>query len=169
MKDGGTAPKRCVKCNAPALEPPVPVKVQTSRSSAWGMRSISGSNDALKAVRAIGGIINAAEAVSSLRKATVNVYVCEAHRPRRRNMVIACVILGVGIAASIACTVLAMRTEHAMEFSLGGVAAFMISMICGGMLLKLLVRPERIEDGTVWLKGAGAAFVQSLEQWPGGN
>ncbi len=168
MRNGTTAPKRCVKCNAPAQEPPVPVKLQTGQMDQTNSYNMSRS-DGMKAIDAISGIVDAANALSSIRRATVNVYVCEAHRPQRRNMVIACIILGVGITASIVCTVLAMRTEHATEFGCGGIAAFLISMFSAAPLLKLLLRPDRIEGGTVWLKGAGAAFVQSLEQWPGGN
>jgi hypothetical protein len=166
MKDGGTAPRRCVKCNAEAQEPAVPIKMQISKQRFTGGVG-SSATDAAKAIRAVGQIADVAYALATLRRATVNVYACELHRPKKRNMVLACIILGVGIIASIICTVLAMRTEHAMGFSFGGIAAFMISMIAGGLLLKLLVRAERIEGGVVWMRGAGEAFLASLEPWKG--
>ena len=84
MRNGATAPKRCVKCNAPAQEPPVPVKLQTGQMDQTNSYNMSRS-DGMKAIDAISGIVDAANALSSIRRATVNVYVCEAHRPQRRT------------------------------------------------------------------------------------
>jgi hypothetical protein len=161
MKDGGTAPKRCVKCNAPAHEPPVPVKLAMNRNSIGNVDSMGGVGAAVR-------LADAVDAAATIRRATVNVYVCELHRPKKRNMVLACIIIGVGIVAAIICMVLTLRSEHSVEYSAGACVAILISMIAGGLLVKLLVRPERIDGELAWMKGAGEAFLQSLELWTGG-
>ena len=166
MKNGTTAPKRCVKCNAPAHDPPVLLKFAKSDYS--GRTRFGSGDDLSKAIGAASAIVGVARAIQGIQRATVTVYVCDAHRLKPRNKVLACVFVGVAVLASIICTVLAMRMEDLLGFTIGGIAAFFVAILSVAILLRAPVRLERSYCGVVWLKGAGQAFLDSLEPWNDG-
>jgi hypothetical protein len=163
MRDGGTTPPRCVKCNAAVYGLPLLVKLQLRKEGDYDQNP----SKAVQTAQVLELLAGTKLTMPPLRRATVKVFVCGAHRPNPHKMVIGGFILGLGIVVSVACGVFGMRAEHGEAFSIGGIASFMISLFVGVLFLLPIVRPQTIKNGVAWMKGAGLPFLQSLGQWKG--
>src|SRR2546423_706190 len=97
MMKGGIGPKRCVKCNAPGQEPPIAVKLQLRKEDDADPHKSAVRNT----IEIVGALAGEDLTMPPLRSATVHVYVCALHRPWRGRTLVACIVMGIGIAVGV--------------------------------------------------------------------
>jgi len=137
MPPGGTLPPRCVKCNAPALQPMKPRKVYWHHP-AWYLLVF------------VYMIIYIIVALIVRRRAEVTYGVCAKHRTRRR------IFIAVGW---IGVPLFALLIGVNPILGITGVLAALLAGIIGSRL----VYPRRITKDEVRLAGCGEAFLASLD------
>jgi hypothetical protein len=145
--DGTRFPARCVKCNEPTNTPPLVRRLYWH--TAW-----------IYLLLFVSVLIYVVVAIIIRKRATVEYHLCPAHLARRRNFVIgvwACLLLTIG------CFVLAIAESQSW---LAGVALLLliVSLVLGMFGVRALAT-VKIDNGTVWMTGAGKAFLDSLPDW----
>lgn len=149
LPNGGDLPPRCVKCNAPAE---TPVKARTYY---W-------HHPALYLIALVALLIYAIVALIVRKKTTVHPGLCEEHR-RKRTWGLALGWLG-GLGGPV--LMIASTDLDSCGLGLFGLGLFFVGLV-GGLVLARILYPERIDERCVRLKGAGAAFLDSLPLFNG--
>ena len=143
IRDGGTLPDRCVKCNAPAAGNPIKFTFVDS--------DVDGSPH---------GVIGAAVHFSTRRTATVYVSLCAAHRRLRTMIRIGCPLLA---ALTLAAGYQAQREGILSRQHFVGVAVALVAL---GLFPLGIYQQHylkgRIENRWVLLDGAGEEFLLSI-------
>jgi hypothetical protein len=145
MTQGASLPPRCVRCNAPA-------DTRLERRMYW-------HSPWLAFLILAGVLVYAIVAVIVRKRADVELGMCTRHMDARRNRILiawACVVFGVG-----GC-VASLGAAPGVGFLLGFVGV--IAAIAFGMGQSNVLRPVRIDDQSVQLKGASEEYLASLER-----
>jgi hypothetical protein len=150
-RDGAVFPPRCLKCNAAASG--TPMKRKLYWHNPWWYLVLL--------VPYIRLLIYIIIAVVVRKRATVEVYLCNEHKTRRVYLLIATWltwlsgIVAIGWGSSI----------HNTWLILAGPCLVLTGIVLG--IYARMFRTQKIKDGTVWLKGAGKPFLESLPTWNG--
>jgi hypothetical protein len=143
---GQDLPRRCVKCNAQ------PVKKTIAQTYGW-------HHPALYALILAGVIIYLIAALAVRKTIKLNVGLCEEHaRKRGRNMAI-----GWGM---FLLSIVFMIVSGAAEFWAGFALSWLLlltGLIWAAFAMPVL-KPQKIDENTAWLKSAGKAFLDSLPE-----
>lgn len=146
--DGTELPCRCMKCNEPTNSAPL-------------KRKVSWHPPAYYLIILIALLIYVIVALIVRKQATVSVHLCDLHRKRRMVLIGGCwgaVLLGLAL-------VLAAISSSSGEVGLVGVLLLIGGGIVGAIFGNL-VKPTKIDGTTLRFRGAGAAFLDSLPEWP---
>ena len=148
---GAALPGRCVKCNEAAAEPTKDRKVY------W-------HHPALYLLILLNMLIYIVVALAVRKKAIVAPGLCSEHKKRRQT---ALILVWTGFLAGLA-LVLVMMSGSGDAGTLMLIAMLLwIATAIGGVIFARIVYPKRIDKSHVRLKGCGAAFLDSLPQFPG--
>jgi hypothetical protein len=141
---GSSFPERCVKCNAPAIQP---VKSRTIYWHAGWVYALVLFNPIIYVI--VGMIIR--------KKAVISPGLCAVHESRRQ---VAIIVMFLGVVTSIVMFVEGLRGDSYV-LALAGVLA-MIPVVIFGILNARIVYPVRIDGEASRLKGCGREFLESL-------
>jgi hypothetical protein len=142
-------PSRCVRCNEPAEEPTKSHRVYWH--SPW-----------IYLLILVNILIYAVIAVIVRKKAVVAPGLCSAHKRRRRiGIAIAWVLLLGGVA------LLSIGVGNGEAAGIGGGVLLMLVAVLVSMNAARILRPKRIDDQYVRLKGCGVAFLDSIPPFAG--
>ena len=142
-------PEACVRCNAPAEDPPISMTVF------WHHPAIY--------LLCLGGpLVYLIGAVASRKRAPLRIPVCARHRAHRRNLVIATWALVVlGFAAFI------LGTREESEVLLWtGLIAWTVAFVPGILASRRPLFAVKMDYDYVWLKGACPAYLARLPDEP---
>ena len=149
MGKNAPLPDRCVKCNAPAGNK------RLKRRLYW-------HSPLLYLLILLNLLIFVLVAVIVRKRATIEIGLCEKHQSRRKACVLTAwlaVLAAVGMfIAGIAVEVTGLLVAALLLF-LGGLVF--------GMATAPVVRPSRIDNEYVWLKGACREYLDALPEWSG--
>jgi hypothetical protein len=150
MRKQAVLPDRCVKCNRPAEG------FRLRRNLSWHTPWL-----ALLILVALLIYIIVAAVMS--KKATIMIGLCEEHRRiRKRDLLIA----WLAFLASICSFVLAGLLDPGYPYGLTGLALLLGSIIYG-LARVPQVKPNRIDDQFVWLKGVCKEYTADLNEFTG--
>jgi hypothetical protein len=144
---GGMLPNRCAVCNAPGHHP-------VHRTFYWHSPWLY--------VLLFGGLLVYVVVAAIVRKsASVQYWLCDAHRTRRT------IGFAIGWGGFVVCFMAMFQAafRSSGELFVAAIAGMVVLPIAGGLMARM-VRPTRIDDMTVWL-AAGEPFVASLPHRPG--
>ena len=148
---GTELPDRCVKCNSPANGD------RLKRRLFW-------HHPAVYLLIFLNLLIYAIVALCIRKRATIQIGVCERHR-RQRVWTIA----GSWIAALIGIVLFI----AGLNADSGAACAAGVFLVLGGAIYGAfrgpLVAAAKIDNDTVWVRGGGRSFLESLPDWPGGK
>ncbi|MEJ0000956.1 MAG: DUF4339 domain-containing protein [Verrucomicrobiota bacterium] len=150
-------PARCFKCNRPAASPPLKRKVYWHHP-AFFLLIIPGL------FLHIGLLFFVVVSLFIRKRAEIEVHLCESHANRRRTqMIVGWSMAAAGFAA----------IAGAIVFHIGWPLLLGLPAIVLGILIVVIgsgtVGAARINKETVWLRGAGKDFLESLRPWTGGR
>ncbi|HJU84120.1 MAG TPA: hypothetical protein VJ600_07900 [Holophagaceae bacterium] len=149
LRQGGSLPPRCVKCNAPAE---LPIKA----------RRVYWHHPALYILAVINVLLYALVGLIVRKQAMVPAGLCAEHR-KRRSMG-----LTVGWVGSLLGLVLGIALVRGDNCGLAMLAVLLfVGSIVAGMILSRVVYPDRIDKDFVRLKGCGESFLASLPEFHG--
>ena len=149
LSPAASLPPRCVRCNEPAEEPTKNRRVYWH--SPW-----------IYLLILVNILIYAVVALIVRKKAMVAPGLCSAHKRRRRvGIVIAWVLLLGGVA------LLFFGVANGDGAGVGGGVLLMLVAVLVSMNVARILRPKRIDDQYVRLKGCGAAFLDSIPPFAG--
>lgn len=146
VRKDGAFPHRCIKCNAPSVEPKR--RYRLSWHAPW-----------LYVLILLAVLLYAIVAAIVRKTAVVHVGLCERHQKR--------VLWGriVGWGGLVVELLLVAATVVTQEPGYGLVAlALALPWMIGGITISRLVLPQRIDDKYVRLKGCGPEFLRSLPE-----
>jgi hypothetical protein len=141
-------PARCYKCNEAVETPPMTRKLYWHPAFYYLLLFFN-------------ILVYAVVAMIVRKRATLDIYLCDQHRQRRKYFIIggwSGAILGI----ILVCVGVVMNTGWLIVLSLVVLAAAMIVGIAGAQL----ARPSKIKGETIWLTGSGKEFLASLPDWP---
>jgi len=148
--DGTELPCRCLKCNGPTSSAPL-------------KRKVSWHPPAFYLIILFALLIYIIVALIVRKQATVSVHLCDLHRKRRSVLIGSCwgaALVGVALIFS------------ALTSSSGAAGLVGVLLLIGagivGAIFGNLVKPSKIDGTTLRFRGAGAAFLDSLPEWPNG-
>jgi hypothetical protein len=143
-------PARCVKCNAPATGPRLKKK-------------LSWHHPAIYLLILVALLIYFVVAMVLRKTATVALGLCEEHRAKhRRNVLIAWLLVGLGVAGFIL-TIFGADTN----FALLGILLLLAGTIYAVVAVRIIT-VAKIDEKFAWLKGINKDYLDELPQWPGG-
>ena len=150
-RPGSSLPPRCVKCNAPSMEPAKDRRVYWHHPALYLLIIFPGL------------LIYAIVALIVRKSALVNPALCAEHR-QKRNLGLA-----IGWVGSLLGLVLMVAGPAAYDSCGLGVAGLLLFLgaIIAAMFMARIVYPERIDKDFVRLKGCGDAFLGSLPEFHG--
>jgi hypothetical protein len=169
--DQAELPPRCFQCNQPAAGIPVKKKLQRASpvfslvifAAVFLNRIFRGAHTPAFQLAIAAGFLGLVFAPRFLAKrATIDIHLCDRHLQWRKYITIArwCVT---GVAAVLVFLSIVERERSLLIFA--PIAIFIVTLSWIFVLPR--VQTTRIKDKTVWLVGAGKAFLASLPQWPG--
>ncbi len=140
----GLLPRRCVKCNGPALEP---IK---SRKVYW-------HHPAVYFTILLNILIYLVVALAVRKTATINPGLCQEHTTRRhRAIALGWIGALIGIVIGFVAT-----ANEGCALAVVGVLLFLASLFVGLLGARILY-PVKIDETQIRLKGAGEAYLASL-------
>lgn len=149
----GVLPGRCVCCNAPAT-------TRLRRQFQWYPPWVN-------LLILFPGLLIAVILMLVLRKKMpLEVPLCDEHRRRRRQRLLACIAWGLGSLVLLGVSILATSGTTTWVLALGSIISALGSLVAGGYAAAIL-RPRRITDDAGRFRGAAPDFRASLPAWPG--
>lgn len=150
MRKQALLPDRCVKCNQPAHG--FRLKRNLSWHTPW-----------LALLILVAWIVYIILAAILSKKATIQIGLCEEHRRiRNRDLLIA----WLAVAASICSFVLAAYLNPGWPYGLAG-GILLLGAIIYGWSRVPQVRPQRIDDQFVWLRGVSKEYLSDFDEFTG--
>lgn len=146
VEDGTELPCRCLKCNEPTTTQAIKRKV-TWHPPGYYLLIL------------VGVLIYVIVALVIRRSASVSVHLCEHHRMQRNLWITGCWAAVIGGVALIF-NALGNGGELGVVF---GICLILAGGIAGAVFATL-VKPTKIEGKTLWFKGAGKPFLDSLPE-----
>ena len=147
--DGTHFPARCVKCNQATSEPALKRKLY------W-------HNPAFYLFLFVQVILYIIVAMLVRKRATVEIHLCREHLDRRRNFMIG---VWVSLVLGFGALVWGIAESTGLMAIIGGV--LLVVAVTLGLFGVRPLATVKIRDKTVWLKGAGKDFLDSLPSWNG--
>lgn len=145
MHKQAVLPDRCVKCNTPA-------------SGMRLRRNLSWHHPAYFLIVLAGLLIYVIVALCVRQRAKIDIGICEAHRSRRRNRILAAWLIFVGAIVAI---VLGSTNESLVVLIPVGVLMVLAALIMA-VLISSIVSPKKIDNYYVWLKGVNPDYLAQL-------
>jgi len=140
-------PARCVKCNVPVDGPPM------NRTMRW-------HHPAILVLLLVNILLYLVIALIAQKTGYIQVSLCAEHRKRRRYHILgAWIMAGTGIAA------LVLALQQNLYLILAGIL-LLIGAAIWGIIGAAILKPKRIDENFMWLRGAGEPFLQTLPEWP---
>lgn len=136
-------PRRCLKCNgSPDRE--------LNRNLSWHKPWIY-------ALILTGWLIYLIVALVARKKATVTIFLCEKHHANRRA-----VMISAFVALGLSFPVLVVGIFKGVGVLVVGWIVLLLTAGVLGAIASSVVKPQRIDETFVWLKGAGADYLAQL-------
>lgn len=149
MQHGAQLPHRCVKCNAPAVEP------VRARKIYWHQPWVF-------ALLLVNLILYAIVALATRKQATIHPGLCPSHHSRRRRGI----ALGwTGAGLGILLAILGGVVSNGW-LAVAGLLVFLGCLIAG-VILAQFVAPTRIDKDFITLRGCGEAFLAGFPDFRG--
>ena len=148
VRKGTILPPLCIKCNAPVAD-----RSPMRRQVYW-------HHPAVYLLIFAGVLVYALVALIIRKNGVVFVSLCPAHRQRRLLMISVAWALGLG---GLFAVIFGAANELGW-LMLAGLAMFIAGIVVG--LFSQLLRPKRIDDYFMWLRGCSAEFLSQFSPLP---
>ena len=150
MHKQAVLPDRCIKCNSPADGDRLRRKLSWHHPG-WFLLVL------------VSLWIYIIVALCIRHKATIDIGICEQHRARRRNGIIAAWL--VALAGIVAIVIGASNNSLAGLIALG--AVLILASLIMGLVFSNIVSPKKIDEYYVWLKNVNPEYLAQFPAVPG--